>query len=158
MMSPQPTPPDGAPPSATTTPILPMLPPPPDPTGWTSPLPPGELPGYPPPPYPPYPSYPPYQPPLPLYPPYPGYMPYYPGPMAPSTSYWAIASLACTLGGFALIFFLGVSFLLVLIPFVVPAGALLGVICGHVALVDISRSRGVSSVEEWRWPDSSPAT
>ena len=61
--------------------------------------------------------------------------------MAPSTSYWAIASLVCALGGFALAFFL-FGFLLSLASIVIPIGALLGVIFGHIALVDISRSQG----------------
>lgn len=70
-------------------------------------------------------------------------MPYYPGPMAPSTSYWAIASLVCALGGFALIFFVsGLLFVLPPVVVVIPIGALLGVIFGHIALIDIERSQG----------------
>jgi Domain of unknown function (DUF4190) len=51
----------------------------------------------------------------------------YPGPMPASTSTWAIASLAASI----------VSWLLV--PFVL---AVVGVICGHIALNEINRSQG----------------
>lgn len=94
---------------------------------------------YPPPPppgaYPPPPAYMPPGYPPPGYPPYgwqPGYPPYYPGPMPPSTSYFAIASLACALGG-----------IVVLVPFGTSLGALLGIIFGHVALAEIGRSHGM---------------
>ncbi len=51
----------------------------------------------------------------------------YPGPMAPSTSTWAIASLMCSLAGW----------------FLVPVlGSVLGVIFGHIALGEIKRSDG----------------
>lgn len=139
-MSLEPTQPDAAAPLVTTSPLSPpsegtLLPPPPPPPPTAQ--------GYPPvlpyltrAPYPPYPPY----------PPNPGYMPYsipyYPGPMAPSTSYWAIASFVCALGGFALIFNFAIGLPLILIPVVVSVGALLAVIFGHIALVDISRSRG----------------
>jgi hypothetical protein len=62
--------------------------------------------------------------------------------MAPSTSYWAIASLVCALGGFALVFVIGFVFPLILLLIIIPFGAILAVICGHIALVDIARSRG----------------
>lgn len=54
------------------------------------------------------------------YPPYQPYQQYYPGPMAPSTNPWAIASLICSLVGIAI----------------------LGVIFGHIALGEIKRSNG----------------
>lgn len=74
----------------------------------------------------PYQSYQDYAPPHPpqgsYAPPYAGYQyqPYYPGPMAPSTNPWAIASLICSV--------VGVS--------------ILGVIFGHIALSEIKRSNG----------------
>jgi hypothetical protein len=59
-------------------------------------------------------------------PPY--YAPTYPGPMAPSTSGWAIASLALSLAG--------------IVPILPVIGSLLGVIFGHIALGEIKRAQG----------------
>lgn len=101
-------------------PAQPAQPPPYSPSGAVPP-PPGH-PHYGPPGYPPYGYY--YGP--AGYPP-----PYYPGPMPPSTSYFAIASLACALAGIFVFF-----------PFGAGLGSILGIIFGHVALGDINRSRG----------------
>lgn len=128
-MATEPTPTEATP-SVTTTPT--SLPPA---GAWPSPPPPP--PPFACPPAPPLIPYPPAQP------PYAGYVPpYYPGPMAPSTSYWAIASLVCALGGFVLAFTLGFGFLLFILPIVVPLGAILAVIFGHIGLAEIARSRG----------------
>jgi hypothetical protein len=53
--------------------------------------------------------------------------PYYPGPMPPSTSYWAIASIICALAGLFIFY---------------PVGPILGVIFGHIARREIRRSGG----------------
>lgn len=82
---------------------------------------PGAPPGYPP--YSPYSPYAPYPPP----PPAPSPAPYYAGPMPPSTSGWAIASLACSILG--------------IVGFPV-LGSILGVIFGHIALGEIARAQG----------------
>ena len=60
----------------------------------------------------------------------PGFMPYYAGPMPPGASYWAIASLACSLGGLFVLF---------------PLGPVIGVIFGHIALVDIRKAQGTKT-------------
>ena len=52
---------------------------------------------------------------------------YYPGPMAPATSGYAIASLICSLLGFIGVFGLG---------------PILGIIFGHMAIREIDRSNG----------------
>jgi hypothetical protein len=56
-----------------------------------------------------------------------GYMPPYPGPMAPSTSGWAIASLILAIGGWT---------------FLPLLGAIGGVVTGHIALHEIASSDG----------------
>lgn len=69
----------------------------------------------------------------PGYPPPPGgvapqqYYGAYPGPMAPPTNGWAIASLICAIAAW------------VAVPGI---GAIAGVICGHVALGEIKRAEG----------------
>lgn len=60
-------------------------------------------------------------------PPYYGGYPAYPGPMAPSTSPWAIASLVCSIANW-----LGL----------VGIGAILAIIFGHIALHEIKVSEG----------------
>lgn len=57
----------------------------------------------------------------------PAYFGAYPGPMAPSTSGWAIASLILSIASY-----LGLPLI----------GAILGVIFGHMALNEIKRSEG----------------
>jgi Domain of unknown function (DUF4190) len=56
-----------------------------------------------------------------------GYMPPYPGPMAPSTSGWAIASLILAICGW------------VVLPLL---GSIGGVVTGHIALHEIADSQG----------------
>jgi hypothetical protein len=56
-----------------------------------------------------------------------GYIPPYPGPMAPSTSGWAIASLILAIGGWT---------------FLPLLGAIGGVVTGHIALHEIASSDG----------------
>lgn len=56
-----------------------------------------------------------------------GYVAPYPGPMAPSTSGWAIASLILSICGWTVL------------PFVAAIG---GVVAGHIALHEISASQG----------------
>jgi hypothetical protein len=111
-------------------PPYPYPPPPPDSAGYPSAPPPGYPPGYPPPPpdptgygSAPRPGYPPGYPPPP-YPPYPPYATL----QKVGTNGFAIASLACGIGGIVLFFF--------------GIGSILALVFGYVARGQIKRSGG----------------